>query len=228
MNEQRPCLRCLTRLSQPTPHFNLECSTISLKENSIYTNELGTKSPTELLELRDIDGVPDSFAFITHLLKDTSAFTSSADRIVLTIPEASFITISSLASDISRWIAGQGTGFQTSKLNLLCGPVFQGLAQGHFRDHFIKSFRLLIWATTLLNSATVQTEQLVHVQAEKSLKRLVNFYGHAVISEADVLCKYSNMRSQSSEQRLLLFLVLIGLCLSASHIPPGCDGFRVS
>jgi hypothetical protein len=86
----------------------------------------------------------------------------------------------------------------------------------------------LIWATTLLNSATLNTEQLAHVQAEQSLKRLVNFYGQAVISKVDRLCKYNNMRSQSSEQRLLLFAVLIGLCLSASYIPPWGDSVRVS
>jgi hypothetical protein len=200
-----------------------------LKEKSIYTSGLGTESPTRILDLRHIDRDPDSIASIRHVLEDTSAFKTSADRIVLTIQGASPVTISSLASDISQWIAESGTGFPTSKLNLLCGPVFQGLAKDHFGDNFINGFRLLIWATMLLNSATIKPGKSAHIQAEKNLKSLVNFLGQAIILEVDRLCKHSKMKTQSSEQRLLLFLVIIGLCLSASYIPLWSgDVFRVS
>ena len=138
--------------------------------------------------------------------------------IVLTTQEASFKTISSLVSDISQWITKSGTGSPTSKLNLLCSPVFQGLAGHHFSNDFIENFRFLIWTTMLLNSATVQPGQLAHVQAKKNLKSLVNFYGQAVVLEVDKHCKSSNMRNHSSEQRMVLFIVVIGLCLSASYI----------
>ena len=227
MNEQRPCLRCLTRISEPIIHFNLECLTISLKENSIYTKNFGTKSPTSPLEHGDIDSVPDFPTFIAHLLEATSTFTTSADLVALTVEWTRPITAFSLASDISQWIMGLDAGLPASKLSLLCSPVFQRLAKDHFRDDFVKNFRLLIWATTLLNSATIQSEKLAHVRAEENLRRLVAFYGEAVISEVDRLCKYSNMRSQSSENMLLLFLVLIGLCLAASYIAPVDDNNRV-
>jgi hypothetical protein len=179
-------------------------------------------------ELRRIDN-PESFAFIPRLLEDASAFKTSADRIVLTFQGASSTTISSLSSDISQWIAEPAARLPTSILNLMCTPVFQGLAKDHFGDGFIKGFRLLIWATMLLNSATIKPENLAHIQAEKNLKSLINFLGRGVISDVDRLCKYSKMKSQSSEQRLLLFIVLIGLCLSASYIPlRGGDSLGVS
>jgi hypothetical protein len=162
------------------------------------------------------------------LLKDTSAFATSADRIILPLPEASSITIYSLANDISQWIMGSGTGLPSSKLALLCSPVFQSLSKEHLGDGFTKSFRLLIWATTLLSSTTAQPGLPAYVQAETRLTRLVSCLGNTVIPEVDRLCKYSNLKSHSQEQRLLLFLVLTGLCLAASYIRPGVDNRNVS
>jgi len=130
----------------------------------------------------------------------------------------SSLTSSSLANDICQWITESGRRSPAPKLNLLCSPVFQGLAGNHFDDHFIKNFRVLIWTTMLLNSATVKPDQRAHIQAEKNLKRLINFCGQAVISKVDTLCKHKTMKSQSLEKRYLLFIVLIGLCLSASYI----------
>jgi hypothetical protein len=106
--------------------------------------------------------------------KTQSAFSISVDWIVLTIEEASPMTISSLASDISQWITKSGNGLPTSKLSLLWSPAFQSLVKDHFDNHFIQSLRLLIWATTLLNFTTSQPQQSAYIKAEISLKRLVN------------------------------------------------------
>lgn len=199
-----------------------------MRENSIYTHEQGMRSSIAAVELEDIDSVSDSIASITHLLNNTSAFTTSVDQVILTVQGANSVTAASLASDISQWIMESEDGLSTSKLNLLCSPVFQCIARTHFGDHLMRDFRLLIWATTLLSSATVQPEQAAHVQAEKSLTKLVSYYGQAVLLEVDKLCKYRNIKSLSSEQILLLFTILIGLCLSASYFSPGGNEITVS
>ena len=158
-----------------------------------------------------------------HLINATSAFTTSVDRISLPIQETTSISISLLANDIAQWITGSRPGLAVSKLNLLCSPVFRNLFKDCLDDELIQTFRLLVWATTLLDSTTSQPDNSVHIQAQKSLVMLVEFYGNAVMLEVDRLCKYSNMKSHSPQQRMLLFLVLIGLCLAASYIRP-CEG----
>lgn len=132
------------------------------------------------------------------ILQNKSVFVTAVDQIVLPLQYISDLIISSLAIEVSRWNAGSGRSLDLSEFVPLCNSVFHGLCRKHSREDLIKTFHLLIWLISLLNSANAQTESPTHIQARKSLADLIGFLGKDIILEIEKLCEYSNIKHQSS------------------------------
>lgn len=124
-----------------------------------------------------------------------------------------------LARDFANWISRSNSGIAASKLGLLCTRDFQVAASSILEDSFIKDVRLLIWTTTLAYTAQGLGSKSSQQQNEalSNLKRFRNSRGDRVVRSLDRLCRPQNIQHSSPLQRKLLFLVILGVSLSATY-----------
>ena len=115
------------------------------------------------------------------------------------------------------------SGISTSKLSLLCASQFQEIAGQSLGDAFIRDFRLLVWTTTLahsaMNSGALSEADPTYNLALSNLRILVHLYGGRVVPHLENWCRPQSLRKLSIEQHKLLFLIVIGMCLSATYTP---------
>ena len=141
------------------------------------------------------------------------------------LPRGSVATFSLdfLAADVANWITHAESGISTSKLSLLCASQFQEIADQSLGDAFIRDFRLLVWTTTLahsaMNSGAPSELDLTCNLALSNLRILVHSYGERVVPHLENWCRPQSLRRLSIEQRKILFLIVIGMCLSATYTP---------
>jgi hypothetical protein len=138
------------------------------------------------------------------------------------------INLDFLATD---WISHTTPGMPTSKLGLLCTPAFQSVAGGGLGDSFVKNFRLLLWTTSLLyiaiNGEVHPQDALAHETALRNLKRLINACGKRVVLRLDELCHPGAINNMPGSLQKQLFLVIIGVCLSATYMIKESQKFLV-
>lgn len=141
------------------------------------------------------------------------------DEIRLPLELEQEITIDFLAQDFAAWIARLNSGVAASKLGLLCISDFQVTAAGVLKDISINDFRLLVWTTTLVYTARCRDGEEHHQQIEAlcNLKKFMNRCGENVVNELDRLCRPHSIQQLAPLQCKLLFLVVIGVCLSATY-----------
>jgi hypothetical protein len=141
------------------------------------------------------------------------------DEFQLPLEQEPEITLDFLAQDFAAWIEHSNSGIATSKLGLLFTSDFQVTASGILEDLPIIDFRLLVWTTTLAYTARCHDGEDYHWQIEVlcNLKKFRNRCGEKVVSKLDKLCRPLSIRRLTIQQRKLLFLVVIGVCLSATY-----------
>jgi hypothetical protein len=129
------------------------------------------------------------------------------------------ITLDFLARDFAAWISHSDSGVAASKLGLLCISDFQGIAAGVLKDFSVSDFRLLVWTTILVYTARYRDGEDDHGQIEAlcNLKKFRNWCGENVINKLDRLCRPQSLQQLTTLQCKLLFLVVIGVCLSATY-----------
>lgn len=86
------------------------------------------------------------------------------------------------------------------------------------RDFSISDFRLLVWTTTLVYTARCNHhEDPRQIKALCNLKKFRNWCGENVVNALDGLCRPQSIKKLNIQQLKLLFLVVIGVCLSATY-----------
>jgi hypothetical protein len=136
------------------------------------------------------------------------------------------INLDFLAIEYAHWISHTTPGMPTSKLGLLCTPAFQSAAGCGLGDSFVKNFRLLLWTTSLLYMA-MNGDAPAHETALRNLKKLINAYGKRVVLRLDELCHPSSINNMPVSLQKQLFLVIIGVCLSATYMGEESQKFLV-
>jgi hypothetical protein len=141
------------------------------------------------------------------------------------------INLDFLATEYADWISHTTQGMPTSKLGLLCTPAFQSVAGGGLGDSFVKNFRLLLWTTSLLyiamNGEVDPQDAPAHEAALRNLKKLINACGKRVVLHLDVLCHPGAINNMPVSLQKQLFLVIIGLCLSATYMVKASQRFLI-
>jgi hypothetical protein len=143
----------------------------------------------------------------------------------LELPAA--LSLEFLATDIANWITHTNSGIAVGKVDLLCSVTFQELAGGALGHEFIRHFRLVLWITTLSQTAKHNTTFLAQTQAMDTLERWLHFYGKNVVLHLDTKCRAHSIRKLSGEECKALFLVIIGMCLSATYAHPARNNSTV-
>lgn len=127
-----------------------------------------------------------------------------------------------LAADYAGWISHATSSIPTSKLGLLCTSDFQSIAGHGLGDDFVKDFRFLLGATSLFYTAmsriTHPKDETVYTTALCNLEKLIGSRGNRVVRRLDQLCHPGVIKNMPPAQCKLLFLVVIGMCLSASYM----------
>ena len=123
--------------------------------------------------------------------------------------------------EYADWISHNAPSTPTSKLRFLCTSAFQSIAGYGLGHSFIKDFRLLLWITSLfyiaMNKEIFSQNTAAHETALKSLRRLINACGGRAVLRLDELCHPRTMNNMSVNLQIQLFLVIIGVCLSAAY-----------
>ena len=153
------------------------------------------------------------------MLPSYTTLSSMLDEIQLPPGSQAVANLDVLAQDFANWISHSNPVVSSSKFGLLCTSEFQAIAGRVLEYSFIKDFRLLIWTTSLAHTA--HTANYVGTQrpdeALNNLRKLRNSYGAKVIRTIDSLCRPLVLQRLSTAQRKLLFLIIFGICLSATY-----------
>lgn len=142
------------------------------------------------------------------------------------------INLDFLATEYADWISHNIPGIPTSKLGLLCTSTFQSIAGYGLGDSFVKNFRLLLLTTSLLyiamNREIYPQDVPVHETALRNLRKLINASGKKVVLRLDELCHPGAINNMAISLQKQLFLVIIGVCLSATYLIKESQRFTVS
>lgn len=128
-----------------------------------------------------------------------------------------FVTI-----NYADWMSHDTSGIPTSKLGLLCTSGFQSIAGHGLGNEFIRSFRFLLWTTSLFYTATSKitgsNDGSAYATALCNLEELISCCGNRVVRRLDQYCHPGVINSMHPAQRKQLFLVIVGMCLSTSYM----------
>lgn len=169
---------------------------MSIPEHSFTTGELGSAK-----------SVPDVPFPMFANIDDISPF----------LETPAILSLDILTADIANWITRTSSGIAVGKVDLLCSSVFQNLAGQALGHEFIRNFRQVLWLTTLAHTAT--RNRILHTQTQTmdNLENWLHFYGENVVLQLDQHCRAHCIRKLSLMKRKALFLVIIGMCLSATY-----------
>jgi hypothetical protein len=161
----------------------------------------------------------DSSTNQTHVPPRFTTLCSTIDEIQLPLELQAASIPDLLAEDFAHWISHSNLGLAYSKLGVLCSSNFQVIAGEILGDSFVKHFRLLIWTTTLAYTAHTTNSCSTQRQNEAlcKLKKLRDSYGDKVVQNLDRICRPQDIQKFSKIKRKLLFLVIVGVCLTATY-----------
>lgn len=132
----------------------------------------------------------------------------------------------------AEWISHTTPDIRTGKPGLVCTSTFQSVGGQSLGDPLIEYYRLLLWTASLLYLAMnweIRPQDVsAHETALLKMKKLINACGNKVVRLLDELCHPGAIHRMPPSLRKQLFLVVVGVGLSATYMVKESQNFSVS